>query len=183
MPWPGQRPTGPYPVAERPAQHSSPSLHQASVKQAPPQRSIPTPQNFVPSATPQSNLSQISQHVSANGLALNGALAQLPGPPQQSPQIAQPPSQPPVQPHRIPPLSEERFKSVFIQYTSATGLRLNERDLIVEGRQINLWVLHKAVFHRNGFESVRLITILLIVLTSILVRYPQITSGPSLVQL
>jgi len=157
--WPGQgqRPTGLYPAQERPGQHSSPS-HQASVNQVPPPRSIPTPQqNFVRSATPQSNLTQIPSQVPANGLPHNGALAQMPGaPPQQSPQITHPPSQQPIIPHKLPPLAEERFKAVFMQFTNATGIRLTERDLLIEGRPINLWALHKAVFLRNGFDSVRL---------------------------
>jgi hypothetical protein len=157
--WPGQgqRPTGLYPVPERPGQHSSPSLHQASVNQVPPPRSIPTPQSFVPSATGQSNLTQIASHVPANGLPHNGALAQIAGaPPQQSPQVTHPPSQQPILPHKIPPLPEDRFKLVFMQFTAATGLRITERDLFIEGRPTNLWALHKAVFLRNGFDSVRL---------------------------
>jgi hypothetical protein len=158
--WPGpsQRPPGLYPAPERPGQHSSPSLHQASVNQGPPPRSIPTPhQNFVPSAPGQSNLSQIPSHIPPNSLPHNGPLAQMAGAtPQQSPQIAHPPSQQPILPHKIPPLPEERFKNVFLQYTAATGLRVSERDLVIEGRQITLWALHKAVFSRNGFDSVRL---------------------------
>ena len=80
-------------------------------------------------------------------------------PAQQSAQIAQPPSQPPIQPRRIPPLPEDRFKGVFMQFTAATGLRLTDRDLVIEGRPVNLWALHRAVFMRNGFDSVRLGTI------------------------
>ena len=76
-------------------------------------------------------------------------------PPQQSTQIVQPPSQQSIQPHKIPPLPEERFKGVFMQFTAATGLRLTDRDLVIEGRPVNLWALHRAVL-RNGFESVRL---------------------------
>jgi hypothetical protein len=75
-------------------------------------------------------------------------------PPQQSPQITHPPSQQTILPHKIPPLPEARFKSVFIQFTAATGIRLTESDLTIEGRPINLWALHKAVFLRNGFETV-----------------------------
>jgi hypothetical protein len=143
-------------VAERSGQHSSPSLHQASVNQAQPQRGIPTPQQNFVSPTPQSNLTQISSHVSTNGLPPNGVLAQINGaPPQQSPQITHPPSQP-IQPNKLPPLSEERFKIHFIQFTRSKGIRFNERDLVIEGRQINLWVLHRTVFLRNGFDSVRL---------------------------
>jgi hypothetical protein len=122
----------------------------------PPQRSIPTPQqNFIPSAPAQSNLTQISSHIPPNSLPHNGALAQMSGaPPQQSPQIAHPPSQQSILPHKLPPLPEERFKGVFLQFTAASGIRLTESDLTIEGRPINLWALHKAVFLRNGFETV-----------------------------
>lgn len=41
-----------------------------------------------------------------------------------------------------------------MHFTAATGLRLTERDLVIEGRPVNPWVLHRAVFMRNGFESV-----------------------------
>lgn len=173
--WPGQgqRPTGLYPAQERPGQHSSPS-HQASVNQVPPPRSISTPQqNFVPSVTPQSNLTQIPSQVPANGLPHNGALAQMPGaPPQQSPQITHPhpPSQQPILSHKLPPLQEERFKAVFTQFCAATGTRLTERDLLVEGRQINLWALHKAVYLRNGFDSVRLGLVYIVALTNACIR-------------
>jgi len=128
------------------------------MNQGSPQQSIPTPQqNFVSSATAQSNLTQMSSHVPTNGLPPNGPLTQMAGvPAQQSAQIAQPPSQQPIQPHKIPPLPEDRFKGVFMQFTAATGLRLTDRDLVIEGRPVNLWALHRAVFMRNGFESVRL---------------------------
>ena len=96
-------------------------------------------------------------HVSANGLPPNGQLAQVAGaPPQQSTQIAQPPSQQPIQPHKIPPLPEDRFKGVFMQFAAATGLRRTDRNFVIEGRPVNLWALHRAVFMRNGFDSVRL---------------------------
>ncbi|KAI9512947.1 hypothetical protein F5148DRAFT_559957 [Russula earlei] len=52
---------------------------------------------------------------------------------------------------KIPPLSEDGFKRTFARFTS-TGP--SGCDLIIEGRQINLWALHKAVFLRNGFDSV-----------------------------
>ncbi|KAI9512951.1 hypothetical protein F5148DRAFT_560177 [Russula earlei] len=151
---PGQRASGLYPVAERSSQHNSP-LHQASANQVAPQRNMSTPQqNYLPpSTTPQPNLTQ-TPHVSGNGLPLPGVLSQMTGtgaPPQQSPQI---PSQLPIQPNKIPPLTEDRFKAVFLQYRATTGIRLSERDLMIEGRQINIWALHKAVFLRNGFDSV-----------------------------
>ena len=133
------------------------SANQAQPQQ-PSQRHIPTPQqNFVSSATPQSNLTQISSHVSADGLPSNGALGQInSAPAQQSPRITHPPSQQPIEPIKLPPLLEDRFKINFMQFTRAKGIRLNERDLVVEGRPINLWALHRIVFMRNGFDSVRL---------------------------
>ncbi|KAI0292189.1 hypothetical protein BC826DRAFT_955249 [Russula brevipes] len=75
-------------------------------------------------------------------------------PPQQSPQITHTSSQPLVQPHKIPPLPEERFKNIFMQFTAATGIRFSERDLVLDGRPISLWALHRTVFMRNGFDSV-----------------------------
>ncbi|KAH9958561.1 hypothetical protein BC827DRAFT_1269411 [Russula dissimulans] len=55
--------------------------------------------------------------------------------------------------YTIRPLPENRFKNDLKQFTAATGTRLSERDLVIEGRQINLWDLHKAVFLRNGYEA------------------------------
>ena len=43
-----------------------------------------------------------------------------------------------------------------MQFAAATGFRLTERDVTIEGRPVNLWALHRAVFMRYGFESVRL---------------------------
>ena len=74
---------------------------------------------------------------------------------QQSPQITHPPSQQPIPLNKLPCLPEDRFKSSFVQFTRSKGIRLNERDLAIDGH--NLWALHKAVFLRNGFESVRLL--------------------------
>ncbi|KAI0297271.1 hypothetical protein B0F90DRAFT_1740642 [Multifurca ochricompacta] len=152
----GQRPTGLYPVAERPPQHNSPALHQAPVNQVPPQRSIPTPQqNFVPSATSQSNLTQMSPHVSANGLPFNGALTQMANAlSQQSQQIAHPFPQQLIQLSKLSPLPEDRFKHLFAQFANVTGIRLSERDFIIENRQVSPWALHRAVLARNGFDSV-----------------------------
>ena len=122
------------------------------------ERGFTTPQrNFVSPATLQSNLTQISSHVPANGLPPNGVLGQINGaPPQQSPRITHPPSQQPIQSNKLPPLSEDRFKVNFMQFNRSKGIRLNERDLAIEGRAINLWALHRRVFLRNGFDSVRL---------------------------
>ncbi|KAH9958569.1 hypothetical protein BC827DRAFT_554734 [Russula dissimulans] len=41
-----------------------------------------------------------------------------------------------------------------MQFTAATRIRLTDRDLMLEGRQINLWALHRMVFLRNGYEAV-----------------------------
>ena len=100
----------------------------------------------------------MSSHVPANGLPSNSVLAQMNGaPPQQSPQITHPASQPPIHPNKLPPLTEDRFNSNFMQFTRSKGIRLSERDLVIDDRRINLWALHRTVFSRNGFESVRLI--------------------------
>ncbi|KAI9440238.1 hypothetical protein BJY52DRAFT_131749 [Lactarius psammicola] len=150
----GQRATGLYPVPERPIQHSP--LNQASVNQIQPQRRIPTPQqSFVPSVTTQSNLTQMSPHVSGNGLPFNGALAQIPGaPPQPPPQAPHHPPQQTIQCSKLPPLPEDRFKLLFAQFANTTGLRLNDRDFVIDGRPVSPWALHRAVFARNGFDSV-----------------------------
>jgi len=150
----GQRATGLYSVPERP-QHNSP-LNQASVNQIQPQRRIPTPQqSFVPSVTPQSDLAQMSPHVSGNSLPFNGALAQIPGaPPQPPPQAPHHPSEQTIQCSKLPPLPEDRFKVLFAQFANTTGVRLNNRDFVVDGRPVNPWALHRAVFARNGFDSV-----------------------------
>ncbi len=151
----GQRPTGLYTVPERIPQHNSP-LNQASVNQISPQRNIPTPQqNFVSSVAAQQNLTQMSPRLSGNGLPFNGALAQIPGaPPQPPPQAPHAPQQPTIQCSKLPPLSEDRFKALFSQFANTTGIRLNDRDRVIDGRPINPWALHRAVFARNGFDSV-----------------------------
>ncbi|KAH9009411.1 hypothetical protein EDB85DRAFT_1903077 [Lactarius pseudohatsudake] len=154
-PWSGanQRATGLYSMPECPPQYYSHSpLNQVSVNQNLPQGRIPTPQqSFVPSVTTQSNLTpkNISPHVSGNGLPFNGALAQIPGaPPQQLPQA------PRIQCSELPPLPEGQFKALFMQLANTTGLRLNGRDFVIDGRPVSPWALHRAVFARNGFESV-----------------------------
>jgi hypothetical protein len=43
----------------------------------------------------------------------------------------------------------------FMMFSDATGIRLNERDFFIEGRQVNPWELYRTVFLRNGFDSVR----------------------------
>ena len=158
-PWLGaaQR-AGLYSAPERPPQHNSP-LNPS----VPPQRSIPTPQqNFAPSVTPQSNLTQMSPHVSGNSLAFNGALAQIPGAPPQPPsQAAHPPQQQTIPCSRLPTLPEDRFKILFAQFANTTGLRLNNQDFVIDNRAVNPWALHRAVFARNGFDTVCLRSLLL----------------------
>jgi len=70
--------------------------------------------------------------------------------------ITRGPSQQSFQLHKRLPLSEGRFNNDFPRYTVATGIRHSQRDLVIEGRVINLWALHKTVFLRNGYGSVRL---------------------------
>ncbi|KAF8274788.1 hypothetical protein EI94DRAFT_1695896 [Lactarius quietus] len=65
-----------------------------------------------------------------------------------------PPSQQNVQCSRLPPLPEDRFKVLFAQFANITGLSLNAPDFVIDGRLVNPWVLHRAVFARNGFDSV-----------------------------
>jgi hypothetical protein len=65
--------------------------------------------------------------------------------------------QQPMEPIASPsPLTEERFMEHFTLFSHATGIRLNEQDFNIEGRQVNPWALHSAVFARNGFDSVRI---------------------------
>jgi hypothetical protein len=54
-----------------------------------------------------------------------------------------------------PPLTEEKFMDLFMLFSHATGLRLNEQDFKIEGYQVNPWDLHKTIFARNGFDMVR----------------------------
>jgi hypothetical protein len=70
--------------------------------------------------------------------------------------LSMPLFQQPIQLNKLPCLQEDRFKSNFVQFTRSKGIRLNKRDLVIDGQAINLWALHKAVFSRDGFESVRL---------------------------
>ncbi|KAH9958566.1 hypothetical protein BC827DRAFT_554469 [Russula dissimulans] len=64
------------------------------------------------------------------------------------------PSQWPFRFYTIYPVLEDLFKKDFMRFNATTGTRLSEHDLEVEGREINLWALHKAVFLRNGYEAV-----------------------------
>jgi len=97
------------------------------MNQGSPRWSIPTPQqNFVPSTTAQAM--QISSHVPTNGLPPDGPLTQMAGvPPQQSTQLAQPPSQQPIQPHKTPSLPEDRFKDDVMQSTATTSSQIASR--------------------------------------------------------
>ncbi|KAI0261553.1 hypothetical protein BC834DRAFT_940755 [Gloeopeniophorella convolvens] len=151
------RPSGIFGV-ERPPQHGSPAIHQATVNTAPPQRSIPTPQQtFAPhAATPQPNLSQMSPHAAATSLPYNGALAQVPGgaTPQQALQNRPPSSQPSIQITKFLPLPEDRFKQYFAQFSSTIHLKISERDLMIENRVISLYNLHQAVNARSGYDAV-----------------------------
>lgn len=54
-----------------------------------------------------------------------------------------------------PPLTEDRFMDLFMLFSHATGLRLNEQDFKIGGYQVNPWDLHRMVLARNGFDSVR----------------------------
>jgi hypothetical protein len=56
---------------------------------------------------------------------------------------------------QLSPLTEEKFMDLFMLFSHATGLRLNEQDFNIEGHQVNPWDLHRMVFARNGFDSVR----------------------------
>jgi len=67
--------------------------------------------------------------------------------PQQQPQV--------IGSMQLPPLTEEKFMDLFMLFSHATGLRLNEQDFNIEGHQVNPWDLHRMVFARNGFDSVR----------------------------
>ncbi|KAI9434182.1 hypothetical protein H4582DRAFT_1981117 [Lactarius indigo] len=115
----------------------------------------PPPQDLAFSAAAQPNYPQIPPHVSNNALPFNDVPAQMPGPPPQPPPQA--PHQPPqrtFQCSKLPPLPEDRFKALFAQFAHTTGLRLNDQGLFVDGRSVSLWALHRAVFARNGFDSV-----------------------------
>jgi hypothetical protein len=71
-------------------------------------------------------------------------------------QIIHSPSQRSFQFYTIYPVLEDLFKNDFMRFTATSDTKLSEHDLEIEGRQINLWALHEAVFLRNGYEAVRL---------------------------
>ena len=68
--------------------------------------------------------------------------------------LSVPSSQQAIQPNEVPAMSEDQFKSSFLPFARSKGLRIGERDLVIDGRRINLWALDRAVFLRHGFESV-----------------------------
>jgi hypothetical protein len=43
-----------------------------------------------------------------------------------------------------------------MSFLATVGITVTERDIIIEGRPVNLWALYRVVLLRNGFESVRL---------------------------
>ena len=75
-----------------------------------------------------------------------------------------PPPLPPQMPHQqqqaigsmqLPPLTEEKFMDLFMLFSHATGLRLNEQDFNIEGHQVNPWDLYRMVIALDGFDLVR----------------------------
>ncbi|KAF8274792.1 hypothetical protein EI94DRAFT_1561254, partial [Lactarius quietus] len=109
-----------------------------------PRRGIDTCRRVAATATGVSRyyFPVFSLRVSVLDLVVHGALAQ------------RPPPQPTIQCSRLPPLPEDRFKALFAQFVNTSGLRLNDREFIIDGRPVNPWALHRAVFARNGFDSV-----------------------------
>ncbi|KAI9451047.1 hypothetical protein BJY52DRAFT_131417 [Lactarius psammicola] len=72
---------------------------------------------------------------------------------QQPPQAPRRPPQQTIQWSKLPPLPEDRFELRSAQFANTTGLRLNDRDFVIDGRPVSPWALHRAVFARNGFDS------------------------------
>jgi hypothetical protein len=68
--------------------------------------------------------------------------------------LSVPPSQQPLKPDKTPVISESQLRSGLSDITRSNGIRLNDLDLVIDGLPIDLWVLHRAVFSRNGFELV-----------------------------
>jgi hypothetical protein len=87
--------------------------------------------------------------------------------------------------NKLPVMSEDQFKSAFKLVNRLESTGISERDLVIDGQPINLWAFHRAVFSRNGLESVRLRKFPLEAAapTNICARYPHTTSGPLLVWL
>lgn len=86
-------------------------------------------------------------------LPANGAGRRPPPLPPQMPQQQQQPQA--IGSMQLSPLTEEKFMDMFMLFSHATGLRLNEQDFNIDGHQVNPWDLHRMVFSRNGFDSVR----------------------------
>jgi hypothetical protein len=70
--------------------------------------------------------------------------------------LSVPPSQQALPLNTLPSMSEDQFESRFLQFTGSRGIRISERDLVIDGRPINLCALLRAVRVGNGFEFVRL---------------------------
>jgi hypothetical protein len=50
-----------------------------------------------------------------------------------------------------------------MQFAGSKGIRLSERDLVIDGRCMNLWALQRMVLLWNSFDSVRLMIFLRVV--------------------
>jgi hypothetical protein len=66
--------------------------------------------------------------------------------------LSVPLSQQPIQPSTVFAMAPDRFQNEFSQFIKS--MQFSERDLVIDGRQINLWALHRAVLSQHGFESV-----------------------------
>ena len=66
--------------------------------------------------------------------------------------LSVPLSQQPIQLSTIFAMAPDRFQNEFSQFIKS--MKFGERDLVIDGRQINLWALHRAVLSLHGFESV-----------------------------
>ena len=104
--------------------------------------------------------SQISSHISANDLPSDAVLVQINDvPPQQSPRSRNSLHNSLWSPINHPACQRTDLKVTLCSLLDLGAIRLTERDLTIDGRHIDLWALHRAVFSWSGFESVRLIII------------------------
>jgi hypothetical protein len=55
----------------------------------------------------------------------------------------------------IPLLPEDKYIAFSANFARTAGIRATKRDFTIEGLPINPWLLHRAVFSRGGFDSVR----------------------------
>jgi hypothetical protein len=111
-----------------------------------------------PAMPPHSDVTQMppSPQASTSGSlpSTSAAVATTSGAPsQQSPQMTH---SPPIRTNKLPVLPEDRFKVMFVSFSRSAGIRISECDFIIEGRLVNPWLLHRAVFSRGGFVPVRL---------------------------